>query len=240
MKDYLGQLVREGASPEKLKMQVAGIKFLYEVTLDRPSVAVKIPWPKVPHRQPDILSGTEVERLLKSLQSVRAGVVLMTAYGAGLRISEACRLRPEDIDSKRGLIHVRLGKGNKDRHVMLSPRLLGVLRVYWRQGRPEKKSQWLFLGRKAGKSLTPSAARIALREAVKKAKLKKRVTPHTLRHAWATHLLEVGTDSRVIQVLLGHASSRSTARYTQVSRRHIAQVKSPLDMLGTKDGAALG
>ncbi len=231
IKDYLGRLIYQGASPEKLKMHVAGLKFLYGVTLDREEVAKKVPWPKVPHRKPNILALSEVERLLEAVMSASPtpAVVSVTAYGAGLRILEACRLGPCDIDSKRMLIHVRLGKGGKDRYVMLSQLLLEILRSYWVQARPE--GDWLFPGREPGKPITPSAVRKALHEATAKAKLRKKVTPHTLRHSFATHLLEGGTDIRTIQVLLGHSSIRSTARYTQVSERHIGSVKSPLDKL---------
>lgn len=236
IKDFLGQLLREAASPQKLKMHVAGLKFLYGTTLDRPQVAAKIPWPKVADKKPDILSGTETEKLLAAVGSLKTGVVLTTAYAAGLRIGEACRLRPEDIDSKRGLIKV-LGKGNKERYVMLSERLLVILRAYWKQTQP--KGGWLFPGGKDGEPLTASAVGKALAEAVKKVKLRKHVTPHTLRHSFATHLLETGTDIRVIQKLLGHGSIHSTAHYTQVSRLHIATVKSPFDLLGTKRAAAM-
>ena len=231
IKDYLGRLVCQGASPEKLKMHVAGLKFLYGVTLDREKIAGKIPWPKVPHRQPVILSLSEMEQLLDAAMSASLvpAVVSMAAYSAGLRISEACRLRPEDIDSARKLIHVRLGKGGKDRYVMLSERLLEILRAYWVQVRPQ--GGWLFPGRKAGEPITRGAVAKALHEATTKAKLRKKVTPHLLRHSFATHLLEAGTDIRTIQVLLGHSSIRSTARYTQVSARHIGRVKSPLDKL---------
>jgi integrase/recombinase XerD len=231
IKDYLGRMVCQGASPEKLKMHVAGLKFLYGITLDRKEIAEKIPWPKVPHKQPDILSLSEVERLLDAVMSTSqvSAVVSMAAYGGGLRISEACRLRPEDIDSARKLIHVRLGKGGKDRFVMLSERLLEILRGYWVQARPA--GGWLFPGRKAGEPITRTAVAHAIHAAATKAKLRKKVTPHLLRHSFATHLLESGTDIRVIQVLLGHSSIRSTARYTQVSERHIGSVKSPLDKL---------
>jgi integrase/recombinase XerD len=238
VKEFLGHLMAGGGSVERLKMHVAGLKFLYEVTLDRPEVASKLPWPKVPHKKPDILSGTEVEKVLSAMASLVPTMVVLTAYGAGLRLSEACRVRVEDIDSKRGVIHVRLGKGDKDRYVMLSERLLRALRGYCLK--TGVREGYLFPGRKKGKHLTPSAVRISLKEAVKAAKLKKRVTAHTLRHAFATHLLELGTDIRTIQVLLGHASIRTTARYTQVSRQHVARVKSPLDVLGTRKAAALG
>jgi integrase/recombinase XerD len=238
VKEYLGHLQMKGAGPETLKMNVAGLKFLYGVTLEKPRVVGTIPWPKVAHKKPDILSGSELEKVLSAVTSLVPAMALMTAYGAGLRISEACRLRPEDIDSTRGLIHVRLGKGQKDRYVMLSERLLGALRGYWVQVRPQ--GGWLFPGSQKGKHLSPHTVRRALSEAVRSTKLKKRITTHTLRHSFATHLLELGTDIRIIQVLLGHASIRTTARYAQVSRLHVASVKSPLDVLGTKKALALG
>ena len=238
VKEFLGHLMAGNGSVERLKMHVAGLKFLYGVTLERPEVADRLPWPKVPHKKPDILSGTEVEKVLSALTSLVPAMVVLTAYGAGLRISEATRLRVEDIDGKRGLIHVRLGKGNQDRYVMLADRLLRTLRAYWVKVRPE--GGWLFPGRKKGTHLHPTAVNQALKEAVKKAKLKKRVTAHTLRHSFGTHLLELGTDIRIIQVLLGHASIRTTTRYAQVSAKHIAKVTSPLDVLGTRKAAALG
>lgn len=237
-KEYLQHLLLKGAGPETVKMNVAALKFLYGVTLGRAKVAARLPWPKVPHRKPDILSGTETQRLLAAVTSAIPAMALTTAYAAGLRISEVCRLRVEDIDGKRGLIHVRLGKGGKDRFVMLSERLLKMLRGYWSQVRPGHG--WLFPGRRNGTHLNPSAVRWALAEAVNRAKLKKRVSAHTLRHSFATHLHELGSDVRFIQVVLGHASIRTTARYTQVSKKHIAAVKSPLDVLGTQGAAALG
>ena len=164
-------------------------------------------------------------------------MVLMTAYGTGLRISEACSLRVDDIDGKRGLIHVRLGKGRKDRYVMLPERLYRVLRGYWARVRPT--DGWLFPGRKPGTHLHQEAARLALKVAVQRAKLKKRVTPHTLRHSFATHLLELGTDIRIIQALLGHESIRTTMGYTHVGAGLVGRVTSPLDVIGTKQGAVL-
>jgi site-specific recombinase XerD len=238
IREYLGHVLATGASPEKLKMQVAGLRFLYGVTLGRSEVAERLFWPKVAHKKPDILSGTEVEKLLAAVRGIVPAMALTSAYAAGLRISEVCRLRVEDIDSKRGLIHVRLGKGKKDRYVMLSLTLLTMLRRYWVQVRPG--DGWLFPGRKEGTHLHPASVRKALEIAVKEAKLKKRVTTHVLRHSFATHLLEVGTDIRIIQVLLGHASIRTTARYAQVSNKHLAGVKSPLDLLATKRGSVLG
>jgi site-specific recombinase XerD len=230
VKEYLGHLLETGAGPEKLKMHVAGLKFLYGVTLGRKDVAEQIPWPKVPHRKPDILSLSEVERLLAAgVERPIPAMVSMAAYAGGLRIGEACRLQRRDIDSARMLIHVRLGKGGKDRFVMLSEQLLLLLRAYCKAVRPQ--GEWLFPGRKAEMPISHSAVEKALATAARKAGLEKRVTPHLLRHSFATHLLEAGTDIRVIQVLLGHTSIRTTARYTQVSARHIGSVRSPLDSI---------
>jgi site-specific recombinase XerD len=238
VKEYLEHLLMKGASPETLKMNIAGLKFLYGVTLDRPKVAERLPWPKVPHKKPDILSGTETEKLLAAVESPVPAMALATTYGAGLRNSETCRLEVTDIDGKRRLIRVRRGKGGKDRYVMLSERLLEMLREYWKRVRPT--GRWLFPGRSKGTHLHPTTLRWALKKAVKASKLKKRVTVHTLRHSFATHLHEMGNDIRFIQAVLGHASIRTTERYTQVSNKQVARKKSPLDVLGTKEGAVLG
>jgi site-specific recombinase XerD len=223
-------------SPASLKMYVAALKFLYSVTLRRPEKVAGLCWPKVPHPLPDILSQGEVERLLHAIESTKHRVIVMTAYGAGLRIGEACGLMTVDIDSERMLIHVRDGKRGRDRFVMLSPVLLGALRAYWRQYRPEGPA--LFPGSQPGTSLQPQTVREALTQAVAQAGIKKRVTPHSLRHAFATHLLETGADLRTIQVLLGHGSIRSTARYTHVSQKHVAATPSPLDGLNVPGGTA--
>jgi site-specific recombinase XerD len=191
----------------------------------------------LPKTKPDILSGSEVEQLLDAVPTLIPRMALTTAYGAGLRKSEVVQLRVEDIDGKRKLIHVRLGKGGKDRYVMLADRLLEGLRQYWLKVKPQG---WLFPGKKPGTHLHSDSLRWAIKTALKKTKMKKRVTPHVLRHSFATHLLEAGNDIRVIQVLLGHSSIRTTARYTQVSSRHIASTKSPLDLLGTPRASALG
>jgi site-specific recombinase XerD len=238
IKDYLEHLQLRGAGPETLKMHVAGLKFLYGVTLDRPKVTERVPWPRVPRKAPAILSGTEVEKVLGAIKALVPAMALMTAYGTGLRISEVCRLRVEDIDSKRGLLHVRLGKGGKDRYAMLSARLLVALREYWRQVRPS--DAWLFPGRKKGTHVTPEAVNKALAKTVASVKLRKRITAHTMRHSFATHMLELGNDLRLIQVLLGHASIRTTSTYARVTAKHIAASRSPLDVLGTRRAAALG
>lgn len=231
VRKYLLHLVDERhIGPAGHKMHVASLKFLYGITLDRPEVAVRVPWPKVPVKLPDILDGSEVEEVLGAIDSIKHRAIVMTAYGAGLRISEACSLRTGDIDSKRGVIHVRDGKRGRDRFVMLAARLLACLREYWRTARPTGPE--LFPGGTKGGVVSPKSVGQALHKAVAKTKIKKRVTPHLMRHCFATHLLEGGTDIRTIQVLLGHGSIRSTARYTQVSTKHIARTQSPLDRLG--------
>ncbi|WP_437600116.1 site-specific integrase [Sorangium sp. So ce590] len=212
---------------------VAAIKFLYATTLGRPEVAVEIPWPKVPQKLPPVLSGTEVEALLNAIGSVKQRTIVLTAYGAGLRIDEVCSLRVEDIDSKRNLIHVRNCKHGRDRYVMLSAPVLTALRIYWRADRPAGPE--LFPGRKQGSVISHEAVRNALREAARRCKLHKRVTPHVLRHSFATHLLELGTDIRVIQALLGHRSIRTTVRYARVSQAHVGRTRSPVEVLGTQE-----
>jgi len=238
IRDFLLALAFEQASPETLKMYVASLKFLYATTLRRPEEIVALPWPKVPHRLPDILSGTEVDTLLGAVEPLLHRAVVMSAYGTGLRIREACSLRSDDIDSKRKLIHVRDGKRARDRYVMLPDRLRDFLRVYWRQVRPP--GPFLFPGARPSRPITPHAVRDALAKGIRKAGIKKHVTPHVLRHSFATHLLESGTDIRAIQAVLGHGSIRSTQRYTQVSQKHIGRITSPLDILGTDKGRVLG
>jgi site-specific recombinase XerD len=235
---FLLHLLGAGKSPSVLKMQVAALKFLYSVTLGRPEEVVGIPWPKVQRRLPDILSGSEVGRLLAAVTSRKYRMVLMAAYGAGLRVSEACSLSVTDIDSPRGLIHIRDGKRGRDRYVMLPDRLLSALREYWRSER--LGGQLLFPGREPSRCVSPEAVRDALRKSVAVCGLTKRVTVHSLRHAFATHLLEDGADLRTIQELLGHNSIRTTVGYLHVSSAHIARTRSPLDLLGTPDGAVLG
>jgi integrase/recombinase XerD len=238
IRDFLLALSFERASIETLKMHVAAVKFLYGTTLRRPEEIVALSWPKVPHRLPDILSGTEVDALLSAVEPLLHRAVVMTAYGTGLRIREACSLHTNDVDSKRKVIHVRDGKRARDRYVMLPDRLRDFLRMYWRQVRPS--APYLFPGAKPGRPITPHAVRDALAKGVRKAGLKKRVTPHVLRHSFATHLLEGGADIRTIQAVLGHASIRSTVRYTQVSRKHVGRITSPLDILGTDKARVLG
>jgi len=222
--------------PAAVKMHVAAIRFLYVVTLRRPKIVESLHFPKVPNRLPDILSAEEVRALLEAVEVPKYRAVLMAAYGAGMRISEACSLETTDIDSQRGVIHIRQGKRARDRMVMLSPVLLTALREYWKLHRPPPPV--LFPGEQPGFYVSHKAVRNALNMAKRKAGITKRATPHSLRHAFATHLLEDGADIRTIQVLLGHGSIRSTARYTRVSARHIAKTRSPLDRLQQGGSAA--
>lgn len=237
VREYL--LNRMGqVKPATVALDIAAITFLYAVTLNKPEVVARIPRPKVPKPLPDVLSGSEVVELLEAVESLRHRTILSVAYGAGLRINEVCSLLQRDIDSKRMVIKVRRAKGGKDRYVMLAQKLLEALRAYYRATRPPKP--WLFPGQTAGHHITPNAVRKALDKAVAKTGLKKRVTPHMLRHAFATHMLENGADIRLVQVLLGHSSIRSTQIYTHVSSTHIAKTESPLDRIGTDKGDVHG
>lgn len=232
IRKYAIELAEE-RSPATVKMHVAGIRFLYEVTLRSPERVARLYFPKVPRQLPDILSHDEVVRLLNAVGSVKHRLVLMTAYGAGMRIGEACALLTTDIDSARGVIHLRQCKRGRDRYVMLSQNLLLALRGYWRLCRPVVPI--LFPGEQPGSCVSSSAVRVDLHKARVIAGITKRVTPHTLRHCFATHLLEDGTDIRTIQALLGHSSIRSTATYTHVSTAHLAKVKSPLDKVAPEN-----
>lgn len=239
IKEYLIHLIDEKeVSPATHYMHVASLRFLYGVTLRRPELAARVPFPKVPLRLPEILAGTEALRLISCVTSIKCRTIAAGAYGAGLRVDEGCRLRPEDIDSGRGLIHVRQGKGRKDREVMLGQELLSRLREYWRVVRPQ--GEWLFPSPTVpGNHLNVRTVRGALHKAAQAARIKKRVTPHLLRHSFATHLLEMGYDVAVIQALLGHSSIKTTRRYTRMRSEFLRQIKSPLDVAGTPEGEAL-
>lgn len=219
-------------SPANLKMRVAALKFLYTVTLNRPDVVERIPYPKVPPVLLDIPSPGEVAKVRGALRSVKYRMLLFCAYGSGLRGSEACNLGIGDLDSQRMVIHVRAGKGGRDRYAMLSPVLLASLRQYYRTERPQKP--YLFPSPIPGQPVRPEGVQTALRIALTHSGVSKRITPHTLRHAFATHSLEAGTALRVIQVLLGHATIRTTTRYVHVSTRLIAATRSPLDAIASQ------
>ena len=212
---------------------VCGLRFFYGTTLDRKEIIQRIPYAKRPKTLPTVLSREEVLRIFRCIPEHIYRVILMTTYSAGLRLSEVIRLRVEDIDSERKLIRVRHGKGRKDRYVPLSEVLLEVLRGYWKIARPE---DWLFPGKKPGHYLSGRTVQRALARAVKAASIRKRVSMHTMRHSFATHLLEAGTDIRTIQKLLGHKRLETTAIYTHVTEHHIQSTTSPLDLLQQEVG----
>ncbi len=215
----------------------AALIFLYTVTLKRQTEVEHLPVRRKKVKLPVVLSGTEVEALLGAVRRANYRAIVMAQYAGGLRISEACRLRTEDIDSKRMVIHVRAGKGGRDRYTVLSERFLTYLREYWRQHRP---LEWLFPGKTRTGHVCPETVRRVFHAAVAAAGISKKITPHVLRHCFATHLLESGVDIAVIQVLLGHGSLRATEVYTHISVEHIGRVTSPLDLLGTPAAKPLG
>ena len=215
-------------SRSTLVVATAALRFLYTVTLKRDWPIDEIPMSKMPRKLPVILSPDEVTRFLESIRSVKHRSVLMVAYAAGLRISEATRLRVSDIDSQRMMLRVEQGKGDIDRYVMLSSRLLEILRSYWRIGRPQN---WLFPGRFPDQPIDPATIRLACQQARRRSGIRKPVTPHALRHAFATHLLESGTDVRTIQLLLGHRSLATTSRYLKVATSTVCATTSPFDRL---------
>ncbi|WP_042298645.1 tyrosine-type recombinase/integrase [Paraburkholderia bannensis] len=215
-------------SRSTLVVATAALRFLYSVTLKRDWPIDEIPMSRVPRRLPVILSPDEVMRFLESIRSAKHRCVLMVAYSAGLRVSEATHLKVTDIDSQRMVLRVEQGKGDADRYVMLSPRLLEILRGYWRVVRPE---YWLFPGRFPDQPIDPATIRIACQQARRRAGISKSITPHSLRHAFATHLLESGTDVRTIQLLLGHRSLATTSRYLKVATSTVCATTSPFDRL---------
>jgi integrase/recombinase XerD len=239
---FLLELARRGRSPLTRNVNLAAIRCLLAATLGDTSRAVTagIPTAKHPRRCPEILSGSEVARLLEATESPKYRAIFMLAYGAGLRVSEITALRASDIDSERMLIHVPEGKTGP-RHVMLSPRVLAALRAYWKDARPQGPE--LFpggRGQRPGTRLTRESINKVLAKVGRQAGITKHVHPHGLRHAFATHMLEAGADVRSVQVLLGHACLESTTTYLHLSRAHLRATPSPIDLLGTKAGAVLG
>ncbi|WP_245277324.1 tyrosine-type recombinase/integrase [Rhizobium leguminosarum] len=221
-------LVSSGLSWPALNQTVCALRFFFGVTLGHAEIPERIAYARTPAKLPTILNGDEIVRFLEAVPSLRTRTALTTAYGAGLRASVAVHLKVGDVDGERGIIRVEHGKGGKDRNVMLSGQLLAILRVYWRLARPEV---WLFPGRDETKPIDVQVLYSACRSACTAAGIDKRVTVHTLRHSFATHLLESGTDIRIIQVLLGHNNLSTTARYTKVSNTLIRSTTSPLDRL---------
>ena len=239
IRSYLLHLLDERKlSHSSYRQAYAALKFLYTTTLKRPFEVHWIPRRRrQPRPLPKVLAGSEVRAVIRAIVDFKYQVLVMAIYGAGLRVTEACRLRVDDIDALRMLMHVRHGKGGKDRYVMLSERLLQALRQYWKKQRP---GDLFFPGATELGHLSPESVRRVLRLAAAKAGLEKNVTPHLLRHSFATHLLETGTDLAIIQALLGHRYLESTAGYTHISSRVLRRVQSPLDVLGTPAGQLLG
>ena len=218
-------------APNTVTQRVAALRFFYIKTLHRPWNAADTPYPKKVIRLPVVLSQDEVARLIESAIIPFHRVLLMTLYATGVRRAELAHLRVQDIDSQRMVVRIRAGKGLKDREVMLSPRLLDELRAHWRRHKPR---EWLFPGGKWHTSSQPITTKVAwqaCQEAAKGAGLEKRVYPHILRHCFATHLLEAGTDLRVIQMLMGHADLEETTIYLHVSKKQLMATVSPLDSL---------
>ena len=207
---------------------MGALRFLYGETLDRPEMVARIRYPRLKRRHPVVLSPEEVARLLKAIRNLKHRTVALVLYGAGLRIREALELELRDIDSARMVITVRHGKGDADRQVALSEVLLEALRTYWLAYRP---ARCLFPGGDPEKPLTSSTIQRALKAARVRAGIAKPAGPQVLRHSYATHLMEAGTDLRVIQTLLGHRSLRTTQIYTHVATERLRGTRSPLDAL---------
>jgi site-specific recombinase XerD len=226
---YQTHLVKDRKlAPGSLSIVASALRFLYKVTLKRDWTPEDIPMPKKPFKLPVVLSRDEVMRFLASIDSLKHRTILTAAYAAGLRVSEATHLKITDVDSQRMVLRVDQGKGRKDRYVMLSPRLLEALRSYWKTVRPKT---WLFPGDLAGRPITRNAVELACKKAHRACGITKPITPHSLRHAFATHLLEAGTDVRTIQLLLGHRSLATTSRYLKVATSTVCATTSPLDLL---------
>jgi site-specific recombinase XerD len=222
-------LAQQQISAGTINAAIAALRFFFNVTLERPDLVRRLTTVHEPRKAPVVLSQEEVTRLLEAAPGVKYKAALSVAYGAGLRVSEVANLKVSDIDSERMTLRVEQGKGQRDRYVMLSPQLLELLRDWWRAGRPQV---WLFPGQNPVNPMTARQLNRAVHAAASVAGISKRVSPHTLRHSFATHLLEQNVDIRVIQVLLGHAKLETTALYTRVAVNTIRDVTSPLERLG--------
>jgi site-specific recombinase XerD len=234
LRQFQLHLVSNGTSSITLNTTITALRFFFGVTLDRPEVVGKMSFVREPRKVPLILSPEEVKRLLDAVSTLKYKAALSIAYGAGLRASEVVHLKITDIDSQRMVLRVEQGKGSKDRYALLSPRLLALLRAWWRKANQQGvmyPGGWLFPGRNLAEPISPRSLNRVCKQAVHAAGLNKRVSLHTLRHSFATHLLEQDVDIRVIQVLLGHKKLETTAGYVQVAAGLLHKTTSPLDQL---------
>jgi len=231
LRRYRLHLVESGVGAPTINHSLTALRFLFLVTLRKAAIVLDMPFVREPRQLPVVLSPQEVARLLDAAPGLKYKAALSIAYGAGLRASEVISLKIADIDSARMVIRVEQGKGRKDRYVMLSEHLLELLRAWWKAGRPQG---WLFPGQNPVNPLTPRQLNRACHAAAQMAEIDKPVSLHTLRHSFATHLLEQKTDIRVIQVLLGHKKLDTTALYTRVALKALGQVTSPLEHLVTR------
>lgn len=228
VKSFLLSIVEtKKRSQSTLKANYAALRFLYETTLKKRWVMDKIPYPKSTRKLPIVLERTEVENLLMSAGGLKQRAMLIVTYAAGLRVSETAHLKITDIDSSRMLIRVEQGKGKKDRYTLLSDRALETLREYWKKYRP---NHWLFPGENPERHISIATIQAAFKRAKRKAGITKPASCHTLRHSFATHLLESGVDLHHIQLLLGHASTKTTTIYLYVSKKTLSKIVSPLDL----------
>ena len=239
IREYQAELFQKRKlSPGTVTTRLAALRFFYTKTLKRAWNIAETPYPKKHHRIPAILSREEVAELIDVARTSYQRILLMMLYATGVRRTELARLKVSDINSRRMVIHIQGGKGRRDRDVMLSPKLLEALRQYWR-GLKRKPTTWLFPNKRRLKNTdAPIDSKVvwyACQQAAKRAGLKKAIHPHTLRHCFATHLLEAGADLRTIQILLGHHDLKETTIYLHVSQRHLQATRSPLDALQLKD-----
>jgi site-specific recombinase XerD len=235
IREYQAELFRKGKSPGTVRQRLAALRFFYVKTLRRAWSVVDTPYPKKAHHLPTVLSREEVAQLLRAARTPCQRILLMTLYATGARCAELTHLKVTDIDSQRMVVHIRGGKGRKDRDVMLSPKLLTALRVQWRFYH-RKSSTWLFPSNyRKDRPIDSKTVWHACQKSTKCAGIQKGVHPHTLRHCFATHLYEAGTDLRALQVLLGHEDLKDTLIYVHLSTPHLNATASPLDSLELND-----
>lgn len=234
IRDFLYYLLKEKeASQASISQHYSALKLFYQTTLGRDWEALKIPRSKREKKLPVVLSKEEVWSIFEQVQNIKYLAILMTTYSGGLRLSETINLKVSDIDSQRMMIHVRQGKGRKDRYTLLGKKALDILRIYYKETRPK---DWLFISTSPDKPIGPSAIQKTFHEALAKTKIMKKATVHTLRHSFATHLLEDGVEIPYIQKLLGHSDARTTSIYLHVANKKLLKVVSPIDKIEEDPG----